>query len=140
MSHRPWLARETAILHRLWAEGASVREIARMTGHGRQAVTNAAEHDSLAPRPAYPTPPRITKTVFHTAPKLNRLTPIAVAVEQPRLVVTLVPRPCLFPMWGNVRPTHLYCGTLGIAGRPYCVDHHAACYVKAISSAEAQCL
>jgi hypothetical protein len=46
--------------------------------------------------------------------------------------VNLGPLPsggCLFPMWGNERPTHVYCGEQRKGDRPYCIEHCATAYL-----------
>lgn len=39
-------------------------------------------------------------------------------------------RACCWPMWGNERPTHRYCGGPRMGARPYCEDHAAKAYMR----------
>lgn len=144
VSTNAWLPADVAALAAMWLAGTPAREIARALGRGRESVLRRTHRDGLPGRPSpihAPTPESAARNARRAALREERLAPAPAAiVEEKPMFLAPIPRPCLFPMWGNVRPTHLYCGTLGIAGRSYCVDHHAACYVKAISSAEAQYL
>ena len=76
-------------------------------------------------------------------PELARVLARPPVVERPMVVdfrssvparaatpkVTYVPAGrCRFPMWGNERPTHIYCDK-PIERRSYCEDHAKLCYV-----------
>jgi hypothetical protein len=51
--------------------------------------------------------------------------------KQVKQVETRMPvetKGCLWPMWGNVRPTHRYCNAPKVSGAPYCAEHCGVAY------------
>jgi GcrA cell cycle regulator len=124
-------------LTRLWATVSSVNEIGRLMGISRHSVTSKAHKLRLPPRPnpivvqgrrATPSIPRAK------GPTLPGVAPLAflaaqLPVSPERLTSS---RLCCFPLWGNAKPTHEYCGKPVMAGRIYCEQ----CWGKTHTRAE----
>ena len=47
-----------------------------------------------------------------------------------RLALDPVPD-CQFPLWGDGRPSHVYCGAPARPGSSYCRRHHDRCWTPA---------
>lgn len=104
-----WTEERTATLERLWNEGHSSAQIARALGCTKNQVVGKAHRLHLSARPS-PIKP--------------------IAPSEPRHIPADGPTGCRFPLWGNGKPTHEYCGAKQHApGEPYCSEHRAICWV-----------
>lgn len=84
------------------------------------------------------------KTAGHIA-KILGVTRNAVCGKADRLNLKARPSPiirppegdgCRFPMWGEGRATHAYCGRSRFAGSTYCATHHAQTRIPGSSYTE----
>ena len=101
----------------------------------------AANHPKAAtiPAPQPTSPSRVTTSVpkpaatpkVHPTPKPQRA-PVA---AEPRIINPKPPqritqRECCWPMGEPKTPEFRYCGSVALAGKPYCADHSEIAYVK----------
>lgn len=124
------------------ASGLTQREIARRSGLARQTVGRRAERlrGDVVAEPAVTLPPlpsaRTSAPVVAVVTSL-RLSPMHAAADivVPPATPTPVfkPRPpgaCCWPMWGRVKPTHVYCDASTVPGRVYCEAHCRKAYSR----------
>lgn len=150
-----WSETELETLRDLWGTGLSGSEIAaRLPGKSRNAVIGRAHRLGLAKR-ASPikniTPEeaerrreatrerrRQARARHDAKAKARKATrPVRPArriatAERAAIAATAFPardgfmgRTCCWPMWGDERPTHVYCGGPAVPARPYCEAHLA---------------
>ena len=46
-------------------------------------------------------------------------------------------RPCQWPMWGDERPTNVFCGQRAVTGKPYCSVHSRRACLKSATTVAA---
>lgn len=125
-----WTPEHEATLAQLWAEGLACSKIARRMGTTKSAVQGKASRLKLPRRlSSYHTVKWASATnrplpVVHRKPALSKITEYS--------AMPTVRKPCQFPMWGNEKPTHEYCGKNRVEGKPYCPEHAVRCYTKVI--------
>ena len=142
-----WTERETATLRQLWAEGHSTSEIARRINRTKNMVVGKVHRLKLPARPnpinrSAGTPKRAPapqRAAARTLPPMASLVLVAPAPPPPRLVADEPTPPgleasppghaCCWPLWGDERPTHLYCGAALHQGT-YCQAHAARAYLR----------
>jgi GcrA cell cycle regulator len=144
-----WTDERVALLKKLWAEGLSASQIAKLlTGVTRNAVIGKVHRLGLAgratpsrpakrpvrvarPRPAVPASP--------AAPRLRPAAPAVYQAEAPVLeplvldtgatatVLTLNDRMCKWPIGDPADNTFAFCGRAACSG-PYCAEHNRVAY------------
>lgn len=154
-----WTPEEDARLRDLWiADELSISAIGNRLGRSKNAITGRALRIGL-PRKESPivrTGPVKKGTVeipWHVRQEAVRLPPLAsVAMPAPHdierrtaqsaayemvpqvvdYLALLIPRPrvCQWPMWGNGKPTQVYCSAELAPGRSYCSAHCQVAYVS----------
>jgi GcrA cell cycle regulator len=137
-----WTTDEISRLTQLWAEGLSGTEIGRCLGITKSAAIGKVRRLRLPGRPS-PIRARPIYAREATSPQRAAYTPPD-PIDQCAAAASLEARhrefaamsvekgqPCQFPLWGDERPTHEYCGHARVAGKPYCAAHCAVAYVKA---------
>ncbi len=148
-----WTTERIAELTRLWAEGLSGGEIGKRMGISKSSAVGKVHRLHLPSRPSPikravtpkgPGSPRFQRAKQTDKPRANRNTLPALAptvrvvrvpLESRRQEFAAMPvakgKPCQFPLWGDEKPTHQYCGKNRLEGLPYCCDHASVCYIKA---------
>lgn len=145
---RAWGEAEDATLAKLWAEGLSASQIARMlaTGRSRNSVIGRIYRKGL-PLRAERQNPRINKQrprrqrIAPTPPKLNPVKAPPLASELARIaaltpiepalgVLGLTNFTCRYPVGDPTDPAFTFCGrTCNNIENPYCVQHQKLAYV-----------
>ena len=153
-----WPQEKDDRLRELWAAGLSASRVGSIMGITNHAVIGRAHKLHLPsrpspiirdrarqppkPRPLRPNEPTLPRIECVPPPKLP--VPHVAAAEQSRkgespaaaeaakavapAFKPIRPGACRFPLWGNGRPTHRYCGKPTKAGSPYCPKCHALCH------------
>lgn len=104
-----WTEERVAALQRLWAQGLSASQIAERLGSvTRNAVIGKAHRLGLASRPS---PIRRDGPVRGTGPSYRGPT-------------------CQWPLGDPVGQDFKFCGAPTEPGRPYCVQHCEAAYIR----------
>lgn len=151
-----WPPEMVAELRRLWATAMSTVEIGKQLGVSKSAVTGKAHRLKLDPRPSpirrelteRSMAGRVARDLAVKAPlRRDAAAPSDHAVAQRKADAKMkladphafVPDPsftidkqessrCAFPLWGDEKPTHRYCGyPVSGAGSPYCKPHRVRC-------------
>jgi GcrA cell cycle regulator len=139
-----WSEDVIAKLRALWSEGLSTAEIGRRLNISKNAVVGKAHRLNLPPRPspirrtdgagapARPPAPRRAQ-----GPTLPPLAAAAMGVSSPALRPIVSPpkqslraTPCCWPIGEPGKPSFHFCGTVSVAGKPYCEEHAAIAYVR----------
>ncbi len=115
-----WTAERVLELRKLWATGASTAEIGRRLGVSKNAVVGKAHRTGLAPRPS---PIRRLPASPPPAPRPVRLAPIGRAV-------------CKWPFGDPQEDDFHFCGAEAMPGKPYCAEHCARAYTRAMREAD----
>lgn len=136
-----------ALASGMWNIGATLEEI-----RGAIGVTQGALNEAIRRHPDI-FPPRVSgksipDRVIVSLPPLESVSAPIVReyvprVRLPPVIPTSVdidlapvvfrprrPRQCLWPLWDNGRPTHVYCGGAASEGRPYCETHHKIAHAR----------
>lgn len=66
---------------------------------------------------------------FVMEPRILAALPIVTRVAPATKPYIPAARRCQFPMWGNERPTHVYCDA-PVRTRSYCLEHSRLCYMR----------
>lgn len=104
----------------------------------------AAQHGTLPPLPSISaapfrmSPPPIIRR-FNPGRRLPPVIPAAAPEAEPAAPVVFKPRrpgACCWPMWGTVKPTHVYCDADTVLGRVYCEKHCGMAYGRGFDQDE----
>lgn len=131
-----WTSAAVKRLRDLWLQGLPTAEIGRLLGVSKNAVTSKVDREGLPGRPSpirrggQPAPRRAPRASLATLPPLASAVAPAPRPVAAVPIVAAVSRPCCFPLWGEERPTHRYCGEPGIPGKPYCPAHARKVYSR----------
>lgn len=126
-----WTPERIALLTQLWAEGLTGTQIgARMKITKSSAIGKAQRLKLPARAISHRKPPKPFAPA--RAPFVQR--PVSTSRLEEYSSMPTVKKPCQFPMWGDEKPTHEYCGKDRVEGKPYCASHCARAFVKVASS------
>ena len=151
-SDTTWTDTAISELRRLWDEGHVTAEIGRRLGVTKNAVVGKAHRLELphrpspirrgerpasepAPRPkAAPSVLALPAAALQAAPVLPPPPPPPIAAAPARRGL---PQPCCWPLGEPGRPGFRFCDAVADGGKPYCGEHRALAYVKALRPASA---
>jgi GcrA cell cycle regulator len=136
----PWPAKDDE-LTRLWAQGYSTAVIGHRLGVTKNAVIGRARRLKLTPRP---NPVRADQVAARAKAREEAAQRMAAIRERVEAIMPQQPEPaprpvaaapiftgqCKWPLWGDEKPTHAYCGGPAEPGKPYCAEHCARAYTK----------
>jgi GcrA cell cycle regulator len=125
-----WTDERVALLKKLWSDGRTAAEIARVLGSGftRNAVIGKAHRLKLSSRmsPVSSSSPKVrpanTQRVVHARVKQAPLPPVKINVKGIKMI-DLKERMCRWPLGDPQDPSFNFCGCDTVPGIPYCVDH-----------------
>jgi len=125
-----WTDERVELLKKLWGEGKTAAEIAKVLGDGvtRNAVIGKAHRLKLSTR--------LSPIQQNTRPMRNPDAPRAKKLAPPRLdfkgncvqMVDLAPRMCRWPNGDPQDEDFSFCGCEIVEGLPYCPEHARAAY------------
>lgn len=144
-----WPEADILQLRALWSDGKTTAQIAREMNRTKNSIIGQARRSGCAPRPnpcKGTTDPakrakRLAQVALPALPSVVEVAPaklviVAPAAPRPVIVppvrVVAPPKPpraksCQFPLWGDGRPTHQFCGAETRVGS-YCGEHAMRCY------------
>lgn len=131
-----WTDEHVALLKKLWGEGRTAAEIAKVLGSGftRNAVIGKAHRLKLSSRLSPISSPTPKVKVANTqkipvtrAPRQAPLIPVKIDVKGIKLV-DLKERMCRWPLGDPKDPGFNFCGCNTVPGLPYCIDHARMAY------------
>lgn len=154
-----WPSDALATAEKMWRDGVAVSKIARAVGKSANAVHNKAHREGWPAREnpvkyggrSHKSEIPIRWDIRQQAIQLPKLAsiempaPVEIGDQDARIsafgmtaqvadylsIPTPRPQVCQWPMWGDGKPTHQYCGCEPAAGKPYCEPHCGAVYVRA---------
>lgn len=125
-----WTDERVALLKKLWGEGKTAAQIAKVLGEGvtRNAVIGKAHRLKLSARlsPVQ----QNTKTTKSEAPKIKKVAPVR-RTEFKGLQVKMAdlePRMCRWPSGDPQDEDFSFCGCQSAEGLPYCLEHAQLAY------------
>lgn len=124
-----WTDERVSLLKKLWGEGKTAAEIAKVLGDGvtRNAVIGKAHRLKLSTRlsPIQQNTRPVNKA---EAPKIRKAAPRVDFKGNCVKMVDLTPQMCRWPNGDPQEETFSFCGCQIVEGLPYCPEHARAAY------------